>query len=312
MLRSRVTAGRERGETCSLPSQRNQRANALGRLHKPILPDARLAINRIRDVRKRPPFFKQYIDATRSRALGLSPELYGWLEMFRAAYWDCNSRGRPLEPNPREIAVMLQHDPRAVRHAISKLSELGRLEVTGGQIVFADLAEQLAEYAKRGNGANIVEKSGGTSHPTSVSKSAPIFPETRAKSVPQHHPHVRASQKSYPEESIDSEIFNGGIDVDGDAEIARLALRAQSETWRRDERRWLTEAIPKFVRDDRGLRLWLATLEGKFGPTAVTEAIAAARPYVESGAVPNVQGYITDIAKKRAGQRSARHAGGLQ
>lgn len=271
-------------------------------------------------MRRRPPFYKQYVDAARSRPLGLPPDLYGWLEMLRAAYWDCHSCGRFLPSDPRAIGTMLQRDKRAVECAINKLVALGRLEISDGAIEFPDLAEQLAEFTSRGLSTGTASGSGETSTPTSTPtsgsksppKSAANVSENVAKSAQRARPHARASQNQNLDKCFDSEKMGLVFDDDdgGAGSLARIVERAQTDLWRRDEREWLKQALPKFVRDDRGLRAWLANLELTCGADALTRAIASARPYVETGDVQNVQGYITRSAQRLAsGQRTV---GGLQ
>ena len=109
---------------------------------------------------------------------------------------------------------------------------------------------------------------------------------------------------------MDSENSNCGFDDSGVATTARLTLRAQSPMWRQTERDWLVAAVPRFAGDEWRLRLWLASLEHDYGINAVTDAISAAKPYVESGDVKNVQAYITETAKKMAVK--SRNARGFQ
>jgi len=261
-------------------------------------------------VLKRLPFYKNYVDAARSRALGLTPELFGWIEMLRAAHWDCHTSGRVLNADPRAIAVMLQRDPRSVASATKKLVALGRLEIVGGAIVFADLVEQAAELSGRGKPADATTSrqiSAPTSHLMSPPMSGANVPEKRTISATVR-PYARASQ-NLELESIDSEKRVVGDDA---AAIAQLSQRAQSPLWRQTERRWLADAIPKYARDDQGLRVWIASLEHRYGCDAVTAGLAAALPYVETGNVANVAAYVTQAVKKHAGRAGSGCARGFQ
>lgn len=250
---------------------------------------------------------RAWLDGTRA----LPPDVRGLYVDVLAIMYD---RDGPIRDDDRWIAHQLHVSPRKWRAVRDVLVACGKLAVRDGTLINVRTQSELEQRAKQRrtnaeNGANRARTDDENCEKPNVVSD----PCQRNGAYARGRENQSQNQNQKKTDSFDSEKTGFGFDDDDDGgagTLARIVGRAQTDLWRRDERDWLKQAVPRFVRDERGLRTWLANLEMTCGADAVTRAIAAARPYVETGDVQNVQGYITRAAQKLAsGQRTV---GGLQ
>lgn len=243
------------------------------------------------------PWFKldcrAWLDATRN----LPPDVRGQYIDVLALIYD---RDGPIPDDDKWMAHQLHVSPRKWRSARDTLVACGKLVSCDGRLNNPRAALEIEQRAeiRRINAENAAKRGRDV-----TGKTEKCFRNNdgdhRTGQRKAAYAHARDNQSHQKEESCDSENMQLGIDCDGaNRPTQQLAARAASPMWRKAELGWLVEAIPKFARDDRDLRNWLANLETQYGPEALSVAIAQAKPYVEAGGVPNVQGYITGIIRK--------------
>lgn len=255
------------------------------------------------------PWFKldcrAWLDATRN----LPPDVRGLYIDVLALIYD---RDGPVPDDDRWIAHQLHISARKWRIARNVLVACGKLTVREGQLTNSRAEIEIEQRAKiRRTNAENAAKRGRNSDENPETAGKNNASDERTGQRNEGYARGRQSQSQDQEEESDLSYQDGG--GDGGAGAYAHGARINSPMWRYHELMWLEAAIPKYARDNRELRSWLAALELTYGAEAVTAAIAKAKPRVEAGEAHNVQGYITGIIKNIPRPSTGGRAhGGLQ
>lgn len=254
------------------------------------------------------PWFKldcrAWLDATRN----LPPDVRGLYIDILALIYD---RDGPVPDDDRWISHQLHISARKWRVARNVLVACGKLTERDGKLTNSRAEIEIEQRARiRRTNAENASKRGRAVDEQQETACKNNASNERTGERNQGYARGRQSQSQDQDEDTDLSYQDGSGDG-GAGESAQVA-RVNSPMWRYQELSWLEDAIPKYARDNRELRAWLATLERTYGAEAVTAAIAKAKPRVEAGEAHNVQGYITGIIKNIPRPSTGGRAGGLQ